>query len=540
MKQMEIKKKQLTIGAEILSLAVLILLVRIVGDWGMTYLIAALETYTLLQILFTACIPEGMGKILRARINKGQYKNADKVCKATLCYCLLTGLLGTLILLIFADILAGHLLHLPEAAFALRILAPLFLIEAVCAVLQGYFQGIGTAMPTVIAGFLKQIFALSFSLLFAHILYSHGEKISALLHAEKFTYMYGAGGTALGMTIAGILTLCFLFFIYLGAGRRAARRNQEGMRLTEDGYEVLRLLLLTVLPEVCIRFLLNAGTLAGIIIFFRSISGTEMLQAGAEAYGGFYTRYLLPVGILSGIVLLMCVGNQSNLILAVKKEEYKNAKNIFTGGIQTIFLISGFFAVINMVLNPGIVDCIFGIGEGTAYGAGCIQRGFLAILFLPMGIYFMNILYGLGRKKIVLLNMLGSFALFLIVALIGRGITGDSIYALAYAFLAFSAANCILNGVFVIKILKYDPEWLHLFVMPALAAVVTGLCLFLLNRALVSWLGEAMAVLFGLVIGCGCYVILLFTFRCIREKELYMLPGGGILRRIGEILHILS
>lgn len=540
MKQMEIKKKQLTMGAEMLGLAVLILLVRIIGDWGITYLVAALEVYTLLQILFTACIPEGMGKILRARINKGQYKNAGKVCKAAFCYCLLVGLLGAFVLFILANILTGKLLHLPEASFALRILAPLFLIEALCAVMQGYFQGIGTAMPTVIAGFLKQIFALAFAMLFAHMLYSHGEKISALLHTEKFTYMYGAGGTALGMTIAGVLTLCFLFFVYLGAGRRAAKRNQEGMRLTEDGYEVLRLLLLTVLPEVCMRFLLKVGTLTGMAIFFQNISGADMLQAGVEAYGGFYTRYLLPVGILSGMVLFPCVENQSNLIFAVKKEEYKNAKNLLTGGIQTIFLLSGFFAVINLVLNPGILDCIFGIGEGTTYGAGCMQRGFLAILFLPMGIYFMNLLNGLGRKKIVLLNLLGSFALFLIVALVGRGVTGDSIYALTYAFFAFSAANCILNAIFVMKTLKYNPEWLHLFAMPALAAVVTGLCLFLLNRALVSWLGEAMAVLFGLVIGCGCYVILLFTFRCIREKELYMLPGGGILRRIGEILHILS
>lgn len=540
MKQMEIRKKQFMIGSEMLSLIVLILLVRVIGDWGMTYLAAALEVYALLQILFTACIPDGMGRLLRARMNKGQYKNAGKVCKAAFMYCLAVGLIGCFLLLVLADVLTGKLLKLPEAAYALRLLAPLFLLEALCAVLQGYFQGIGTAMPTVIASILKQIFALSFAILFAHVLYSHGEKVSALLHTEKFTYMYGAGGTALGMTLAGVLPLCFLFFIYLGAGRRAAKRGQEGMRLTEGSFEVLRLLLLTVMYEVFIRFLLRAGTLTGMAVFFRGISDAEQLQAGFNAYGGFYVKYLLPVGILSGIALLLCVGNQSNLIYSIKKEEYKNAKNLLTGGIQTIFLLNGFFAVINLVLNPGILNCIFGSGEGSAYGVGCMERGFLAILFLPMGIYFMNLLNGLGKKKIVLINVLGSFAIFVITALIGRGIMGGSLYALTFAFLAFAAANCILNGIFVMRTLQYNPEWLHLFVMPALAAVVTGLCLFLLNRALVSLLGEAAAVLLGLVIGCGCYVVLLFTFRCIRAKELYMLPGGGILRKIGEILHILS
>lgn len=540
MKQIEIRKKQFMIGAEMLKLAILILLVRVIGDWGMTYLAAALEVYMLLQILFTACIPDGMARLLKVRMNKGQYKNAGKVCKATVCYCLAAGLIGSFLLLVLADFLMGDLLKLPEAAYALRLLAPLFFIEAVCAILQGYFQGIGTSMPTVITGFLKQIFSLSFALLFANMLYKHGEKVSNLLHTEKFTFMYGAGGTALGMVLAGLLTLCFLFFIYMGVGRKAIKRGQEGMRLTEGSLEVLRLLLLTIMVEMGIQFFLKAGTVVGMAVYFGGIADTEMLQSGMAAYGGFYAKYLLPVGFLTGIALLLCIGNQSNLIGAVKKEEYKNAKNLFTGGIQTIFLINGFFAVINMVLNPGILLTIFGTGEGTLFGAGCMQRGFLAILFLPMGIYFMNLLYGLGKKKIVFLNVLGSFAVFLIVVLVGRSVSGDSIYTLAFAFVIFTAVNCILNGVFIMKTLQYNPEWLHLFAMPALAAVVTGFCLFLLNRALVSLLGEAIAVLLGLVIGCGCYVVLLFTFRCIREKELYMLPGGGILRKIGETLHILS
>ncbi|MCH5274391.1 MAG: polysaccharide biosynthesis C-terminal domain-containing protein [Lachnospiraceae bacterium] len=540
MKQTEIKKRQFMIATEMFKLAIFILLVRVIGDWGMTYLAAALEVYILLQILFIACIPDGIARLLKVRMNKGQYKNAGKVCKAAVGYCLTVGIIGCILIFALADSLMGGLLKLPEAAYALRFLAPLFLMEAVCAILQGYFQGIGTSMPTVIAGLLKQIFSLSFALLFAHVLYRHGEKVSNLLHTEKFTFMYGAGGITLGMSMAGLLTLCFLFFIYMGAGRKAIKRGQEGMRLTESSLEVLRLLMLTVTVEMGIQIFLKAGTVVGMAVYFRGIADTEILQTTMAAYGGFYAKYLLPVGFLTGIALLLCIGNQSNLINSVKKEEYKNAKNLFTGGIQTIFLINGFFAVINMVLNPGILLAIFGIGEGTLFGVGCMQRGFLAILFLPMGIYFMNLLCGLGRKKIVFLNVLGSFAVFLIVALIGRNVSKDSIYTLAFAFMIFTAVNCILNGVFVMKTLKYSPEWLHLFAMPALASVVTGLCLFLLNKGLVMVMGIMPAMLLGIVIGCGCYIVLLFTFRCIREKELYMLPGGGVLRRIGEILHILS
>ena len=537
MKQMEIKKKQFAAATGLLGMAVLMILGRQIGDWGMTYLAAALEIYGLLQILFTACIPEGMSRLLRARMSKGQYKNAAKVSKAGFWYCLCAGIFGCALLLICADALAGGFFHLPEAAFALRLLAPLFLAEAVCAVLEGYFQGIGTAMPTVIAGILKQIFILSFSLLAAHGLYGHGEKVSALLHTEKFTYMYGAGGVALGMIFAGLLSLGFLFFIYLGAGRRAGRREQEGLRLTEDSPQLLRLLLLTVTAEAATLFLLRAGA-AGCVYWYGRL-GVERLPAGMETLGAFYAKFLLPTGFLTGIALLLCAGNQVNLVSAVKKEEYKNAKNLFTGGIQTILLLNGFFAVMNLVLEPGILHCLFGSGSGTDFAAGCMRRGFPILLFLPMGLYFMRVLSGLGKKKLVLLNTLASFAAFLLTVIIGKAAGGDA-YIPVFALALMTAVSCILNGIFVIRALNYTPEWIHLFVMPLLAAAVTGLCLFLLNRALVSLLGEGGATLLGLAIGICCYVILLFTLRCVRSRELYLLPGGGILRKIGEILHILS
>ena len=537
MKQMEIKKRQLMIGTRVIGLAVLMLLTRLIGDWGMTYLAAALEVYMLLQILLTAYIPEGMSRLLRARMNKGQYKNAAKVRKAGFWYCLTVGAAGCVLLLTMADIFTGNFLKLPEAAFALRLLAPLFLIEAVRAVLEGYFQGIGTAMPTVIAGILKQVFILSFSLLFANALYGHGQKVSALLHTEKFTYMYGAAGVALGMVFAGILALGFLFFIYMGAGRRAVSRSQEGMRLTESTPEVLRLLLFTVVPEALPRFLLGAGIVGSLYLYGRL--SPEQLPAGMASCGAFYAQYVLPTGFLTGLSLILCVGNRINLVSSMKKEEYKNAKNLLTGGIQTLLLCGGFFAVINLVLNPGLLRCLFGGQTGTDYGAACMQRGFLTVLLLPMGIYFMQILNGLGKKKLVLLNTLGAFGAFLLTAVICDLAQADS-YAPVFALEVMAGVFCLLNGFFVMRALQYTPEWVHLFAMPVLAAAVTGLCLFLLNKALVSLLGVSGAVLLGVVIGCFCYIILLFTFHCVRSKELYLLPGGKILRKIGEILHILS
>lgn len=534
MNQMEIGKKQFGMIGKLLGFAIAIMLVRIIGDLGMAYFSAALEVYILLQMLFTAGIPGSMERLMRARMAKGQYRNAGKVAKAAAGYCLVIGISGSLFLLFGAASFMGAV-NLPEAALTLKILSAAFFLQALCAVLQGYFQGMGTAMPSMIFGIIKQVFCLSFSLLFTHMMYQYGLRAQALLHNEKFAGMYGASGAAIGFPCALLLSFCFLFAIYISMARRMRRRNRDGMRLTEDGYEVLRLLVFSLLPVSGILFFFRLPVMAGMAFYQRYNQGS--IEA-FTAYGAYYGKYLVLIGIFSVLALFFSAGIENTVVYYLRKEEPKNARSYLAGGMQALLLSSAYFAMLLLVLAPGMLQIFFGKNAGEQ-AVNYLRSGFAVVLFLPMGIYFAGILMGTGRSKTVLLNTLISFVLFVPAANIGlNAMKGDAL-ALVIAMIVFTAAGCILNGFFLLRNVRCNPEWLQIIVLPIVAAFVSGICIFLLNKVIAPAVGEVLATIFCFLLGGAVYLILLFVLRCIREKDLDVLPGGNILLRIGMFLHLL-
>ena len=428
-----------------------------------------------------------------------------------------------------------RLCKLPEAALTLKILAAAFFLQSLCAMLQGYFQGMGTAMPSMVFGIIRQIFCLSFSFLFAHMMHDYGEKVTALLHNEKFAGMYGASGAAIGFPCALLLSFCFLFAIYISAERRARRRNRDGMRLTEDGIEVLRILLLSLLPMSGILFFFRLPVMTGLVFYQNKVQGD---LAALSACGAYYGRYLTLVGLFSALTLFAVAGVENKILYSVRKEESKNARSYLAGGMQALFLLSACFAMFLLVLAPGMQQLFFGKNAGEQ-AVGYLRSGFAVVLFLPMSIYFADVLTGIGRIKTVLLNTLVSFLLFLLVANIGLQALEGNILALVYAMLVFTAASCLLNGFFLLQALRCSPKWLPLLVLPTAAAFVSGICIFLLNKVIAPAVGDALSTLCCLLLGGAVYLILLFVLRCIREEDLDVLPGGSILEKIGIFLHLL-
>lgn len=539
MNQTEIKRKRLLLLTGMLGFITMLLLAKLIGDLGMAYLAAALEVYVLLQLLFTASVPDYVEKMIRSRMAKEQFKNADKVCKAAFIYSITAGGILCLLLLLFAGVLTEKILGIPEAALAMRILAPAFLLNAVCAVLQGYFQGLGTAMPTAVSGIVKQIFCLSFSVMFGYMLYGYGEKASALLHNDRFSYMYGAAGAAVGLLCAVFLAMVFLLFVFLFArmSNRGGlkRRRQEGMRLTEDGLEVFRLLLAAMLPAAGMQFLFRLPTLLGILFY----QGGQQEADTLFAYGAYYGKYLIFAGMVTVLALFINAGVENTVIHAVKREEYKSAKSSFAGGMQSILLLTGFIAAQVCGLAPYIMQILFGENEGSVQAAACLRHGFLLLLLLPMAVYFAHILTGIGKAKNVLVNLLTALVFYIVTAIAGLGIAKGSILALVYAQLVFAAVYAAMNGIFLFRAIRYNPEWFRGIALPLLAAFLSGFFIFLVSRQLSALLGDGGVVLACSFAGGLCYLILIFIFRCIRERDLDVIPGGGMLRRIGKLLHLL-
>ena len=99
-------------------------LANIIGDEGNGYYSAAFNIYTIILLLSSYSLPLAVSKMVSARIATGNYRNAGRILKASLVYATLAGGLGCTVIFFGADWFARSFLHIPEAAYPMRALAP--------------------------------------------------------------------------------------------------------------------------------------------------------------------------------------------------------------------------------------------------------------------------------------------------------------------------------------------------------------------------------------------------------------------------------
>ena len=188
-------------------------------------------------------LPDRMGRMLRGRNARGQYRNVSRMRKNMMLFQIAEGLLGTVLCMSLGWILLEKVFLVPYGSMILWILSPALFLRCIQSVFLGYFQSEGSEMPSAVSSVLRQVFFLGLGLVFLGIFRNYGEKVSLLLKRTDFTSMYGAMGIAVGMLLSEVLVLLFVFVIYRGsmAGRREV---ESGMKGTDSFSSQLRTLLI--------------------------------------------------------------------------------------------------------------------------------------------------------------------------------------------------------------------------------------------------------------------------------------------------------
>ena len=188
MKQVEIKRQQIQLFSGIISILMLFLMGKMMGNNGVAYLAAAIECCSLVFLLIGGNVTDSLGKLLRGRNARGQYGNMSAMRRNIMLFQCILGAAAAGILFLSAEILAENVFKLPCQSLAIR-LGPVCFLRMVSAVLLGYFQGEGFALPAAVTAVVRQLFLLGFMLLFVNLFTGYGRKVSELLKKQEFTAM---------------------------------------------------------------------------------------------------------------------------------------------------------------------------------------------------------------------------------------------------------------------------------------------------------------------------------------------------------------
>ena len=106
MNQVEVRKKQIHAIISLLGVITWLLLGRWIGYSGIAYFAVAIECLAFLLAVMAERVPDALGKLLRGRNARGQYKNAKTIRISVLIFQAILGVLGGVLLFLLADILS--------------------------------------------------------------------------------------------------------------------------------------------------------------------------------------------------------------------------------------------------------------------------------------------------------------------------------------------------------------------------------------------------------------------------------------------------
>ncbi len=531
MNRAEVRRRQAEEISNILTLLTILVIVRLTGHNGAAYMIVALEVFWLLWSILGGSLSDTLGKLLRSRRNKGQYKNGQQMRRsAMICHAVL-GILGSLTMFLLAGPVAEEIFRIPCSTLILMVISPILLLRSISAVIIGYFYGEGTESLTAVAGVMRQIFTLAFGFLFYGILKGYGKKVSALLQEENYTSMYGGVGFAIAMNLAELLVIFFLGMVYKGSRRLDKRSRQDNLSAEPMLYGI-GVLWASRWQQCIIKFLETLPLVLGVFLFCRA----SELEAVGD-YGMYAGIYLSVCGIASFGISASTIPIIGKTYAGIRREESKAARNLFQTGVH-ICLVHGIFgAVFVAVMGTQLLAVISPESSETALQM--LLGGSTMIIFMALSSYFKRFLLIAGKKMPVMGAVGIGDMIYMIIVMITFGIGKAGILSLVYGGMAGMFVICILLGMLSYRQMRMRIDWLQVLVIPLGGGGVAGLLCMLFSRLFALVLPPYLTLLLALAVAGVSYWVVLLLLRNFRDQELDVMPGGRLVIALGRTLRLI-
>ncbi len=509
-----------------------------IGDAGMGYYSAAFQIYSIMLIISSYSLPVAVSKLVAAKAAKGQYRNARRIFHGALYFAILTGGATCAVVLFGADTLAGNIMHMPKSAIALRMLAPTLLIVALMGVIRGYFQGLGTMVPTAFSQLLEQIVNAVISVVAGIYLYEYGTKVAALLRDKNYAYAWGAAGGTLGTgagALAGLLVLLIMFLVHKRRMRKKIKRDNA--KFVDTYGRVFSLIIATVLPVILSTTIYNVSDTIdqGVFNYVMDVKGFSEIKA--EYWGIYSGKYRVLTNVPIALANAICSSMMPSLAACIENGERRQARHKVAIGIRFVMIISIPCAVALAILGRPLISLMF-TGE-VDIPAALLRMGSASVVFYSLSTLSNGILQGIDKMKIPVRNAAIALVLHIGILYVTISVFDWKLYGVVISCMAFGLLMCILNWMSIAKHLRYHQELRRTFVVPILSSIVMGAVVWVLYFILSRSSTELVSVVIASVVGTLVYFVVLMLLRGVRESEIRSLPGGGVVVSIAKLFRLL-
>lgn len=515
---------------------------NIITDHGNDYYSAAYEIYNIILLISSYSLPLAVSKLISAKAALGQYRNVRRIFRGALYMSVVVGILGSVVTYLGAGFFTGQLLNTPESELSLKILALAVFFLAVMGVLRGFFQGMGTMMPTAVSQIIEQIFNAVVSIAAAGMLFQYGLSLDqkAGVADGRSGPIYGAAGSTLGTSVgalAGLLFLIVVMMMYRRVFRRQIRSDRSGN--AESYGAIFQLLLLTIVPVLLSTAVYNISSILDQGLFkYLMLDVQKMEKSTVEVYWGIYVgKYKLLTNVPIAVASALSASTIPALTRARMEGNRREMRRKTDGAIRMVMFICIPSAFGLAALAEPILKLLSWNTDPIA--AKLFIAGSAAVIFYGLSTLTNGILQGIDKMHIPVRNALISLILHLGLLVVLVQLCGLHIYGVVISYLFFAILMCILNGLAIRKYLRYRQEMIRTFLVPIVSSAIMGLSCWLLYTPLEELIGFRFAALLCIILAIFIYGFFLLLLRGITERELRAFPKGHVLIRVLKKLRLL-
>ncbi|MDD2979222.1 MAG: polysaccharide biosynthesis protein [Hespellia sp.] len=530
-----------SIVVRVIGLIYRIPLTNILGDEGNGFYGYAFEIYSIALLISSYSLPLAVSKLVSARNARGEKRNAFRVFVCAFGFAVVAGLLVALVVFFGSDWISIHFLHAPYSAYPLRVLAFGLFIVAIMGVMRGYFQGLGTMIPTAISQIIEQVINAIVSLVGASYLLKMGMAVAEKKNTStSLGSAYGAAGGTLGTVIGALSGCIFLIFVFLIFRKTILRQLKNDRTRNQESYgRIIKIILFTIAPVILSTAIYNISQTLDLVIFSTVMSGQGVEESKYVALSGIFTaKYNTLINIPLAIANALASSVIPSLTAAVSSGNKEQTFNKIQLAVRFAMLVAIPSFVGYVVLASPIMQLLYSDSRMTP--ALMLAIGAISIVFYCLSTVTNAVLQGINKMTTPVKNAAASLGIHIVAVLIMLVIFKMNIYSIVVGNIIFSFCMCLFNGIAIYKEIGYVQEVEKTFVKPLTAAVVMGVVTYAFHLLLDIFMGGRIATVFSLLVAVMVYAVSILKLGGLTEVELLSMPKGTLLVRYCKKLHLLS
>ena len=452
-------------------------------------------------------------------------------------FALLAGGIVSLLVFFGADFIATTIMHLDMSAYALRVLAPCILIVALLGVLRGFFQGMGSMIPTAISQVIEQIVNAVVSIAGAYLLFNAGKAVGKTRGDKSFGPAYAAAGGTLGTVLGALSALIFVGFIFLAYHKVFKKKMKHDHSRKRESYKTV--LFVTIAPVILSATVYNISDFVDTALFNNVMAAQGFSKKEyASLLGIFQGQYSTMINVPLSISSALAASLVPSLVATVQTGNRKQVHNKINTVSRFNMLIAIPCAVGFITLAKPILNLLYFTQDNTT-AARMLQMGALSVVFFCLSTVTNSVLQGLDDMMTPVKNAAISLVIHIVTLFLMLVVLKWNIYAVVLSKIIFSGAICILNAKALRDRIGYVQEKKKTFLIPTLASLIMGVIAIVIHLIFELFAGPYIATIIALLAAVAAYGVSIVALGGITEEELLGMPKGAALVTICRRLHLI-